>query len=261
MILIEYRKDCEILISTHVFAHRGSAGTHPENTMSAFREAERVGAEGIELDVQLSKDGEVVVIHDEELSRTTNGTGFVKDHTLNELKKLNASYTFSKQVGIQRIPTLAEVLDMFTHNNMLLNIELKNSTFLYPGMEEKVIALVRKYNMQNRVILSSFNHYSLVHCFQLDPSIETAPLYQDGLFRPWVYAKAIGARAIHPNIKAAPNILITAAMNDHIAVRPYTVNKEKVMKRLFDINCTSFITDFPEKAIILRNTINKQKDM
>lgn len=247
------------MITTQIFAHRGSAGTHPENTMSAFQEAERVGAEGIELDVQLSKDGEVIVIHDEELSRTTNGAGFVKDHTLNQLKTLDASHTFSKQVGTQRIPTLMEVLEMYTHNNMLLNIELKNSTFFYPGMEEKVIALVRKYNLQNRVILSSFNHYSLVHCFQLDPAIETAPLYRDGLFMPWVYAKAIGAKGMHPNIKAAPDIIITEAMKENIAVRPYTINKEKVMKRLFAINCTSFITDFPERAITLRNTLNKEK--
>ena len=248
------------MISTQIFAHRGSAGTHPENTMSAFREAERVGSEGIELDVQLSKDGEIVVIHDEDLSRTTNGTGFVKDYTLNQLKNLDASHTFSKQVEIQRIPTLSEVLEMYTHNNMLLNIELKNSKFFYPGMEEKVITLIRKYNLQNRVILSSFNHYSLVHCFQLDRGIETAPLYRDGLFKPWVYAKAIGAKGIHPNIKAAPDMIVTEAMKENIAVRPYTINKEKAMERLFAINCTSFITDFPARAIALRDKLNKEKD-
>jgi len=224
--------------------------------MSAFMEAQRVGSEGIELDVQLSKDGEVVVIHDEELSRTTDGAGFVKDYTLNQLKEFDASHTFSKQVGIQRIPTLTEVLEMYTNNNMLLNIELKNSKFFYPGMEEKVIALVRKYNLQNRVILSSFNHYSLVHCFQLDSGIETAPLYRDGLFKPWVYAKAIGAKGLHPNIKAAPDIIITSAMKENIAVRPYTVNKEKIMKSLFTINCTSFITDFPARAVALKNKLN-----
>ena len=164
-------------------------------------------------------------------------------------------------MGIQRIPTLTEVLEMYTHNNMFLNIELKNSIFFYPGMEEKVIALVRKYNLQNRVTLSSFNHYSLVHCFQMDSGIETAPLYRDGLFKPWVYAKAIGAKGIHPNIKAAPNFIITSAMKENIAVRPYTVNKEKVMKSLFEINCTSFITDFPARAIALRNELNNSLRM
>lgn len=246
-----------MLISTQIFAHRGSSGTHPENTMAAFREAERVGADGIELDVQLSKDGEVVVIHDEELSRTTNGTGFVKDYTLKQLKKLDASHTFSGKIEVQRIPALTEVLEMFVCNQMLLNIELKNSQYLYPGMEEKVISLVKKYKLEDRVIISSFNHYSLVHCYQLDPGIETAPLYRDGLFRPWVYAKAIGAKGIHPNIKAAPNFIISAAMKENIAVRPYTINKEKVMKRLFKIHCTSFITDFPAIAIQLRGELNQ----
>ena len=245
------------MITTQIFAHRGSAGTHPENTMAAFREAERVGADGIELDVQLSKDGEIVVIHDEDLSRTTNGSGFVQDYTLSQLKELDASCNFTGEIQVQRIPTLTEVLDMYRHNYMLLNIELKNTKFLYPGMEEKVIYLVRKYNMQDRVIISSFNHYSLVHCYQLDPEIETAPLYRDGLFRPWAYAKAIGAKAIHPNIKAAPNFIISAAMKDNIAVRPYTINKEKVMKRLFKINCTGIITDYPGLALQLKDELNK----
>ena len=246
------------MITTKIFAHRGSAGTHPENTMIAFLEAERVGADGIELDVHLSADGEVVIIHDEELNRTTNGSGFVKDYQLKQLKKLDASHSFSKQVGIQQIPTLTEVLDMVRSNNMLLNIELKNNVFFYQGIEEKVIGLVQSYNMQDRVILSSFNHYSLVQCYQIDPTIETAPLYRDCLYKPWVYARAIGAKAIHPNIKAAPDLIITSAMQENIAVRPYTINKEKVMKRLFSINCTSFITDYPERAIVLRNKLNER---
>ena len=95
----------------------------------------------------------------------------------------------------------------------------------------------------------------------MDSGIETAPLYRDGLFKPWVYAKAIGAKGIHPNIKAAPNFIITSAMKENIAVRPYTVNKEKVMKSLFEINCTSFITDFPARAIALRNELNNSLRM
>lgn len=245
------------LITTQIFAHRGSAGTHPENTMVAFMEAQNVGAEGIELDVQLTKDGEVVVIHDESLNRTTNGKGYVKDYTLNELKKFDASYKFTKHTGPVKIPTLREVLEMFRLNNMLLNIELKNTKFLYEGIEEKVISLVNEYQMHNRVILSSFNHYSLVYCYQLDSNIETAPLYRDGIYMPWVYAKAIGAKSIHPHYKAAPNILIMASMQEGVAVRPYTVNKEKDMKKLFSVNCSSFITDVPEKAINLRNKLNQ----
>lgn len=239
------------MVNTKIFAHRGSAGTHPENTMIAFYEAERVGADGIEIDVQLSKDGRMVVIHDEKLNRTTNGKGYVKDYTLEELKALDASYTFKEHKGSAEIPTLEEVFDMFARNNMLLNIELKNSVFSYPGLEEKVINLIHTYQLQERIILSSFNHYSLVHCFRLDPHIETAVLYRDCLYMPWVYAKAIGAKALHPNIKIAPKEIITTSMQNDVAVRPYTINTEKQMEELINMNCSGFITDYPLVAASL----------
>lgn len=237
---------------TLIFAHRGSAGTHPENTMSAFKEAVRVGADGIETDVQLSKDGEVVIIHDEKLDRTTNASGYVKDRTLRELKTLNASFGTKGKWGREKIPTLVELLIWLSHNQLLCNIELKNTLFLYPGLEAKVIQLVRAYKMEDRIILSSFNHYSLVTCHQLAPELETAPLYRDGLYMPWVYAKAIGGSAIHPNIRAAPDVIIQACLSMGMPVRPYTINKAAEMRRLFDLGCSAFITDFPEEAVRIR---------
>ncbi|XHU85421.1 hypothetical protein GW626_13965 [Peribacillus muralis] len=137
-------------------------------------------------------------------------------------------------------------------NHLLCNIELKNTLFLYPGLEEKVIQLVRSYKMEERIILSSFNHYSLVNCHQLAPELETAPLYRDGLYMPWVYAKAIGGSAIHPNIRAAPDIIIQACLSMGLPVRPYTINKPAEMKRLFQLGCSAIITDFPEKAVEIR---------
>ncbi|WP_108670856.1 glycerophosphodiester phosphodiesterase [Peribacillus acanthi] len=238
--------------TTMIFAHRGSAGTHPENTMISFQEAARVGADGIELDIQLTKDNQLVVIHDETIDRTTNGKGFVKDYTLNELKQFNASFSFTSKWGKTSIPTLEEVLQWMQGNSLQLIIELKNTRFPYPGMEEKAIALVRKYSMQDRVTWSSFNHYSLVYCYRLSPDVETAPLYRDGLFMPWIYAQSIMAKAIHPSIKAAPNDIIKKGMESGIKVRPYTINEEKQMKALYDIKCSGIITDFPKKAIDLR---------
>lgn len=245
------------MITTQIFAHRGAARTHPENTMIAFHEAERVGADGIELDVQLSKDGEVVVIHDEKLNRTTNGKGYVKDFSLKELQMLDASHSFFCQTGAVMIPTLDEVLTMLLGNTLLLNIELKNGIVDYPGLEEKVIALVHQYELQDRIILSSFNHYSLVQCYRLAPHIETAPIYRDGLFKPWVYAQAIGAKSLHPNIKVAPNQIIVEAMQEGVKVRPYTINNVKEMKILFSINCSGFFTDSPEEAVAIRTEMNK----
>ncbi|RIW33628.1 glycerophosphodiester phosphodiesterase [Bacillus salacetis] len=239
-----------------VFAHRGSAGTHPENTMEAFKEGERVGADGIELDVQLSKDGEVVVIHDETVDRTTNGKGFIKDLTLKEIRKLDAGNKYKKFLKKTRIPTLREVFEWMMTNEMICNIELKNGVIPYPRLEEKVIELINEFSFQNRTIISSFNHYSIVHCYRLDPDIEIAPLYSNGLFMPWVYAQSIHAESIHPNIKVAPDALIIDSMKAGVAVRPYTINNEAVMKRLFTINCSAIITDFPEKAIKIRESMS-----
>lgn len=244
---------------TLIFAHRGSAGTHPENTMLAFKEAARVGADGIEMDVQLSKDGEVVIIHDEKLDRTTGASGFVKDRTLKELQTLNAAFSFKGKVAKERIPTLEEVLIWLYNNHLFCNIELKNTSFMYPGLEEKVIRLIRAYGMEERIVISSFNHYSLIHCHQLAPEIETAPLYRDGLFMPWVYAKAIGACAIHPSIHSAPDPIIQSSMKAGILVRPYTINKEQDMRRLYNLGCSAIITDFPGRAKKVRANFENGK--
>lgn len=237
---------------TQIFAHRGYSALYPENTMKSFIKAEKAGVDGIELDVQMTKDGEIVVIHDEKVDRTTNGKGFVKDFTFKDLRKLDASYHKKKSLNIEPIPSLNEVLEWMTTNQIICNIELKNGVFLYEGMEEKVIRLVHAYRMANRVILSSFNHNSLVTCYQLDREIETAPLLSEGLYMPWVYAHSIGARGIHPKYTIARNDLVKASQNYGIAVRPYTVNKEKEMHRLISVGCSAFITDDPAKALKIR---------
>lgn len=234
---------------TLIFAHRGSAGTHPENTMAAYVEAERAGSDGIELDVQLSKDGQLVVIHDETINRTTNGKGYVKDYTLNELKRFNI---LTKQQHILKIPTLEEVFDWLKTNDLYCNIELKTSKIRYDFIEEKVIALIKRYRFEDRMLISSFNHYSIIQCYRLAPEVEIAPLYSEVLFMPWVYAKSIQAKGIHPNVKTINDVLIQASMENGIAVRPYTVDKEEDMKRLFKLQCSAIITDYPEKAVTLR---------
>ncbi|PKR86017.1 glycerophosphodiester phosphodiesterase [Heyndrickxia camelliae] len=245
---------------TLIFAHRGAAGTYPENTMDAFIAAEKCGADGIELDVQLSKDGEIVVIHDETVNRTTNGKGFVKDFNIKDLQKLNASY-HSKSVKtffkVPHIPSLREVFDWMKTNDLLCNIEFKTGKIEYPYIEEKVIQLIREYGFEERIIISSFNHYSIIHCYRLAPEIEIAPLYSDGLFMPWVYAASIHAKGIHPNYKIAPDDIINSAMEYGIQVRPYTVNKEKDIKRLLALSCSAIITDFPKEAVELRNAYIK----
>ena len=104
------------------FAHRGFSGKYPENTMLAFKKALEAGADGIELDVQMTKDGQVVVIHDEKVDRTTNGTGLVRDYTLEELRKLDASYIYAGQMGVNSIPTFEEYCEWVAGTDLVTNI-------------------------------------------------------------------------------------------------------------------------------------------
>lgn len=240
---------------TLIFGHRGSAGTYPENTMHSFKAAERSGADGIELDVQFTKDGEIVIIHDQEVDRTTNGKGLVKNFTLKELKQLNAGAKFQDGKYKADIPTLDEVLRWLKNTQLLINIEFKTFTIDNHDLEEKTVQLVKKYKLENRTIFSSFNHYAIVHCYRIAPEIETAPLYSEGLFMPWIYAESIKAKAIHPHYRVAPNKLVEVAQNYGINVRPYTVNKENEIKRYFKCKTEAIITDYPELAIKIKNEL------
>jgi glycerophosphoryl diester phosphodiesterase len=240
---------------TQIFAHRGYSASFAENTMEAFVEAAKAGADGLELDVQLTKDGELVVIHDEKVDRTTSGNGFVKDFLYKEIRKLNAN---KKGIKKEPIPALAEVLELLKTNKMLCNIELKNGLIPYEGMEEKVIQLVRTYGLMDRIIISSFNHYSIVYSYRLAPEIETAPLFIEGIYMPWIYSQSIKAKGIHPKYSAMSDDNIIKTMENGIAVRPYTVNKDSDMQRLFNINCTAFITDDPVRALKIRKQYEKR---
>jgi glycerophosphoryl diester phosphodiesterase len=234
---------------TEIIAHRGYTSLFAENTMGAFIEAEKAGADGVELDVQLTKDGEIVVIHDEKVDRTTTGNGFVKDFLFKEIRKLNANKSGVKK---DQIPALREVLEWLQTNKLICNIELKNGLIPYAGMEEKVVQLVRNYGLSNRVIISSFNHYSIVYSYRIAPEIETAPLFIEGIYMPWIYSQSIRAKGIHPKHSAMSDNILVNTMNNGIAVRPYTVNKEIDMHRLFNINCTAIITDDPVKALRIK---------
>jgi len=229
-----------------IIGHRGAAGTFPENTMVSFKACEKFRADGIELDVQLTSDGEIVVIHDETINRTSNGKGYVKDFTLSQLKQFDFSNKFKNKVGFCEIPTLKEVFDWAQSNDFSINIELKNDKFTYHGLEERVINLIRQYEMEKRVILSSFNHKSMFKIHLMAPDLETAVLYYKKKNEPWKLAEEFKAKAIHPNYKSITDEQIIETLKHQIAVRPYTVNDPEIMKRLIALNCTAIITDFPE---------------
>ncbi|NIK79604.1 glycerophosphoryl diester phosphodiesterase [Paenibacillus castaneae] len=229
------------------FAHRGASAYCPENTMAAFSKALQLGATGIETDIQLTKDGQIIIIHDESLVRTAGLDQLVKDTDYAQLQKLDAGSWFGPEFLNERIPTLEQLLELIKPTDVILNIELKNGVIQYPDIEQKTIDLVRAYQMTERVIISSFNHYSLKLCKQLAPEIRTGILYMEGIYRPWDYAATLEADALHA-FKYAVTAEWTAEAAAHgIAYHPFTVNETAEMERLIDAGVAGIITDYPDR--------------
>lgn len=190
--------DTEALKRVGIWAHRGCSMMNPENTLLAFKKAaELEGITGIEFDVQLTKDNEIVVIHDERVDRTTDGTGYVGDYTLNELKRLS----ISGDNEIPRIPTLRETFELLAPyckgKGLRLNIELKNSEIRYEGMEQKVIDMVSEFNLEDYVVYSSFNHDSIGLVKQIKADADVAYLAGD-YHRCMDGISKYGGMTIHP---------------------------------------------------------------
>ena len=184
-----------------IWAHRGCSQRYPENTLTAFRKAADLfekGLTGIELDIQLTKDGEMVVIHDERIDRTTDGVGFVRDYTLKELK------TFHIYAGGEKpevIPTIGEVIDLMEselRDGMLLNIELKNSIYPYDGMEEKIVDYIAKRGFENSIVYSSFLASSLEKIRKMLPDADIGMLDSRASDCLYKLRGGCGANAIHP---------------------------------------------------------------
>ncbi|NRU22051.1 glycerophosphoryl diester phosphodiesterase [Clostridium beijerinckii] len=173
---------------TKIWAHRGASEYAPENTLEAFELAVAQGADGVELDVQLTKDGELVVIHDETIDRTSNGRGNVIEYTLKELKNFNFNCSNPNYVYAE-IPTLKEVYELLKPTNLIINVELKTGIIFYEGIEEKVLKLSKDMDFEDRVIYSSFNHYTIKKIKELNNKARTGLLYCDGWIGILEYAK------------------------------------------------------------------------
>lgn len=244
--------------STKIFAHRGASGYAPENTIEAFKLAIEQGADGIELDVQLTADGIPVVIHDETIDRVTQGKGFVKDYTLSELRQYTVYGKKFEGYKNAKIPTLEEVLELVRPSGMKVNIELKTGIFWYPDIEKKTVELVEKAGMVERIIYSSFNHYSVQRLKEIVPDAETAYLYSDVILNVEEYAKKTGVDGIHP---ALYHVNMANFLEEYrksgLKVRVWTVNRKKDMRALMKAGVEAIITNYPDKAVLIRDEIEK----
>jgi len=223
-----------------VFAHRGYRAKYPENTVLAFKKAVEAKCYGIELDVQLSKDGQIVIIHDEDVKRTTDGSGAVCGFTYAQLRELDAGQG-------ERIPLLSEYLDLVEDLPFITNIELKNNKIPYEGLEEKVLEMVRSRGLSDRVIFSSFNHESVNKMKKLAPDILCGYICSGKLDGEALATsmRETGVEFIHPHIKSLDEDFMNAVRENSISIIVFTVNDVGVAKRLISQGAYGIFTDDP----------------
>ena len=230
------------------FAHRGASHQAPENTLAAFLLAIELGADGIELDVQLSRDGQIVVIHDLVLETTTDGAGPVRERTLAELKELDAGRWFDPAYAGQRIPTLQEVIDAVGHR-LLLNIELKTASWQDDGLAGAVVQAIGDNHLLDRAIVSSFNPLALRSVVKLAPQIPIGLLYAPGLplplRHPWA-RHLLDLDAIHPHHSLVDDKYLPWARERGYRVHTWTVDDPDRMRKLARQGVDIIITNEPD---------------
>lgn len=234
-----------------ILAHRGFSGKYPENSPIAFEKAvELTDADGFESDVHISKDGVLVVMHDAEVDRTSDGHGFIKDMTYEELLKLDIGSWKGPEFAGQHIWTFDQLLEFCDKHEKLLNIELKNYEVFYEGLEEKVIAAIRAHKMEDRVFISSFNHISIQKCKELAPEIEAGLLYDKPFLDMEEYISRSKADNMHPRymLLQYQEELIPMYHKHGMKVYVFTVNDEENVKDMIERGVDGMISNFPDMA-------------
>ncbi|WP_010249160.1 glycerophosphodiester phosphodiesterase [Acetivibrio cellulolyticus] len=232
-----------------IIAHRGASAYAPENTLSSFKKAVQLGADGIELDVQLSRDGHVVVIHDTYVNRTSNGNGRVRSLTLKQLKALDFGSWFSDEFKNEPICTLEEVFSYLKGWNGLINVEIKREWLQFTSIEKKVAELIKKFDRQTKTIVSSFSVFSLAKIKRINKDIKTGILYSSSAKKPITHAMRIKADAIHPWYQNVTKDMKKDASQNNIKINTYTVDNPDAIKKLADIGVDGIITNVPDIAL------------
>ena len=239
-----------------VIAHRGACLRAPEDTLAAFRLAIEMGADGIELDAKLSADGEVVIIHDPTLDRTTDGSGPVGARTLQELKALDAGASFSPEFAGERIPTLDEVFEALG-GRCVINVEMTNYASPRDMLPHRVVAVVRRFQVENRVLLSSFNPFALRSAKRLAPDLPLGLLLGPG--QPWWMRLVFPLIAPHESLNLHDSLVreetprrLRRAGRKFI---PWTVNNAERIRWLLSAGVDAIITDAPDGALEIRKDV------
>ncbi|MCC3868982.1 glycerophosphodiester phosphodiesterase [Terrisporobacter mayombei] len=243
-----------------VFAHRGASGDYPENTMLAFSKALSIGVDGIELDVHKSKDGQLVVIHDEDVQRTFKGKGLIKDYTLDEIKSFMCrKFEFIENEDC-KIPTLKEVFELIKNENIILNIEAKTDLIHY-DLEQDLLNLIKEYCVEDKIFISAFNHKCLNILQNLDNRFKYGALYEyEKDYAPEAnvveHAKKLNVYSINISKQLVSKEIVDLAHKNNMKVFVYTINKPNAMRKMIKFNVDGVFSDYPD----LMNEILKEYD-
>ncbi len=237
-----------------VIAHRGFSSRYPENTILAFARALDLGADGAEFDVQLTKDGIPVVFHDESLMRITGENRLLKDLTLDELRQFDLSGRFRGECPAQRIPTLEEYFTLVRDRDFLSILEFKTAIFEYSGVEQLVIDMIRRFQLGDRVVLSSFNHYTLLRCKAIAPELPCGILYECRIAEPQDYCKALGMQYLHPDYRFLDDVELEKYERAGVKTSPWTVDLDDDIRYLLgQTNIFAIMSNVPDRVLALRD--------
>jgi glycerophosphoryl diester phosphodiesterase len=237
-----------------IFAHRGASIHAPENTLAAFELAVNQKADAIELDAKLCADGEVVVIHDQTLDRTTDGSGKVLETPLTALKELDAGSWFDTQFRGEPIPTLEEVFEA-VGKKIFINVELTNYASVFDALPDKVVQLVQLHGLQDSVMFSSFNPLALRRAHKRLPEVPLGLLALPGFAGAWARSflgRWVPYQALHPDFSSTNPKLIEKQHQQGSRVFVWTVNEAEKMQQLFDWGVDGIFTDDPPLAQQIR---------
>ncbi|WP_047152121.1 glycerophosphodiester phosphodiesterase [Aneurinibacillus tyrosinisolvens] len=231
-----------------IYAHRGSSAFYPENTLLSFSKAVQQGANGIELDVQLTKDNHVVVFHDVSLHRITGKKGQIGDYTLKELRRMDVGRWKNQRFAGIKIPTLEQVFNKVMQKDILLNIELKNFFAMKNGLENRVIELIKQYELGEKIVISTFNPLSLQILQESHCPSPVALLYFGHLRSPWEYAKEYNCTYVHPPLQEVDEKMLSLCRANDLKVIPYHVNTQKDIAKMIRLGTDGIITSQPKTA-------------
>jgi glycerophosphoryl diester phosphodiesterase len=229
-----------------IIGHRGAMGEAPENTLASFQMALLQEAQGIELDVHLTKNGDIAVCHDATIDRTTDGSGFICEMTTSEMKSFDAGSWFSNSFQGQQIPLLGEVFDLVP-DSIMINVEIKAS---YDGnMEARLLDFLRERERLGNVVISSFDHKCIRRLKQLEPHVKAGLLYSANLIDHAGYAKLVGVDifSLHPHYLTIDKADVDRAISAGLAVYCFTVNHIEAMRNMIHCGVSGIITDFPAR--------------